>query len=585
MAIKHGQKMAEFLFLPPLSTFDFIGTRLGPEVEIGPHLLYSFIVIVSLMLKPFWRYWLPSLMLFWLLSLFSAPGLSQEEVPARPGGTLRVRPFGLSLAPSLDPALPEADVSFLIIDQIFEGLLRFGANLQIIPELAEYWTISSDGTKYTFYLRKGVHFHHGRELSAQDVKLSLERLLRPQKGAVFYQYFISRLVGAKEFYEGKSKEVSGLVVRDDYTFEVQLLKPYPSLLSVLAAPFCKILPHDLLLAQGKNFFYKPSGTGPFKFAYWLRDSRLNIIGVRLERNENYHGRKPFLEAVEFSPTYSLDQFVDQEIDIMPYYSPTLSRTDCQVIENDSFRLIFLGFSCHLPPLDNPLVRRAIALTIDKRDLVRAYFTFESMPQVLNNIIHPRLPGFFPLEKGEERNVFLAQNLLSKAGFSSGEVLPPLDFCVLKHDRWRGERLYQRLKEQLSEIGLTLRLRFLSSYEAASSLKNPYLVLFLWSMDFPDPENIIRPMFSAASATNRLLFHYESERLESLLTRSEGEKSWHRRNDLFREMESLLLDDLPVVPLFFLQQRMAVQNIVHGLTVPAFGFSFLDMSSIWKEGKK
>lgn len=517
-----------------------------------------------------------------LFLLFLGPFSAESQQEKIRGGTLRVRTFNPAPIPLLDPILPDCDV--IIVDQIFEGLIRFNSSLQIVPELADYWVISPDGTKYTFYLKKNIRFHHGGTLAARDVKFSLERLLQPGYGP-FYQYFISKIVGAKEFYERKAANVEGFVVKDDHVFEINLTEPHPSLLSVLAAPFCKIFPHELLESQGKNFFYKPSGTGPFKFAYWLRDPRLRIIGVRLERNENYYGRKPYLEAIEFSAAFTLDQFLNREIDIIPYYSPSLSRTECQVLESDSFRLLYLGFSCHRAPFNNPLIRKAVNLAIDKRELARSYFTFESMPQILNNIIHPRMPGFFPLEIREERNINEARTLIAKAGFIFVNNFGPIDFCVLKRDRWRGERIYLRLKEQLAEIGFDLRLRTISSFKNLETIKNPYLVLFPWAIDFPDPENIIRPLFSLNSEINRLIFHYESDGLEALLARSEKEKSWGRRNEIFREIEAKLLEDLPVIPLFFLHQRLAVQRHVRGIKVPALGFSLIDMSLIWKEEAK
>ncbi len=522
------------------------------------------------------------LILLFSLSLLCPFNLAGEQEKIKGGGTLRVRTFNTSLTPTLDPILPDCDI--IIADQIFEGLIRFNSSLQIIPELADYWVISPDGTKYIFYLKRNIRFHHGRLLTARDVKFSLERLLLPGNGP-FYQYFISKVVGAKEFYEGKAPEVQGFVIHDDHVFGINLTAPHPSLLSVLAAPFCKIYPEDLLKSQGKDFFYRPSGTGPFKFAYWLRDSRLRIMGVRLERNENYYGLKPHLEAIEFSAAFSINQFLDREIDIIPYYSPSLSRTECQVLESDSFRLIYLGFSCHRPPFDNPFVRKAVNLAIDKRELARFYFTFESMPQILDNIIHPRLPGFFPRQIRNEKNINEARTLIAKAGFLFITNLGPVDFCVLKSDRWRGERIYPRLKEQLAEIGLDLRLRLINSFKSIEATKNPYIVLFSWKIDFPDPENIIRPLFSLNSEINRRLFHYESEVLETLLARSEKEKSWGRRNEIFREIEATLLEDLPVIPLFFLHQRLAVQRYVRGIKVPALGFSVIDMSLIWKEESK
>lgn len=524
------------------------------------------------------KYFVKTSLIFSLFLLWSVAGYGQQE-KVRTGGTLRVRTFFQGLVPSLDPVQPDCDL--IILDQIFEGLIRFNSSLQIVPELADYWVISPEGTKYTFYLRKNVRFHHGRPLTAADVKASLERLIKPGNGP-FYSYFISKVRGAKEFYEGREARVKGFSARDDHVFEVELLEPNPSLLSVLAAPFCKIFPQDLLDSQGKDFFYRPSGTGPFKFAYWLRDSRLRIIGVRLERNENYYGPKSHLEAIEFSATFTLDQFLEREVDIIPYYSPSLSRTECQVLESDSFQLLYLGFSCHRSPFDNPLVRKAVALAIDKRHLARAYFTFETMPQVLNNIIHPRLPGFFPVEAKEDRNINEARSLMAKAGYIFTSTPGPIDFCLLKRDRRRGERIYWLLKEQLAEIGLDIRIRIINSYKNVQSLKNPYLVFLSWTIDFPDPENIIRPLFSLNAEINQLLFHYKSEAVETLLALSEKEKSWGKRNEIFRQIEAQLLEDLPVIPLFFLHQRLAVQRYVRGIKVPALGFSLMDMSLIWKE---
>lgn len=533
------------------------------------------------MLFKFRKSWLGLLLLFTFL-IFCPHIFGYRQGRIQLGGTLKVRTFSPSLMPNLDPASPESEV--VITDQIYEGLVSFNSNLQIVPELADYWVISSDGTKYTFYLKKGISFHHGRLLTAQDVKASLERLLRPEISP-FYQYFLYKINGAKDFYEGKSKTVEGFVVREDHIFEIILDAPHPSLLSILAAPFCKILPHDLLKSQGKDFFYKPSGTGPFKFAYWLRDSKLRINGVRLERNENYYGHKPFLEAIEFSSSFTLEQFLNQEVDVIPYFSHSLSRTDCRVLESDSFKLIYLGFSCDRPPLNNVLVRKAIALAIDKRDLARCYFTFESMPQVLNNIIHPRLPGFFPLETRMEKNINEARNLLVQAGYPPPLSSTPIEFCLLKRDRWRGERIYQELKRQLAEVGLELRLRLLNSFKNIQLVKNPYILFFAWTIDFPDPENIIRPLFSLHSEFNRKIFRYENEIIENLITKSEREKSWGKRIELFREIEAKLLEDLPVIPLFLLHQRLAVQRYVQGIKVPALGFSFLDMSLVWKEEKR
>ena len=108
----------------------------------------------------------------------------------------------------VDPVQP--DFYIFLSEQLYDGLVRLDSNLKIVPSLAEYWMISSDGKKYTFFLKKGVRFYHGEELTAEDVKFSFERLLDAELGLLFTDFFLPRIVGAAEFREGRSSELSGI---------------------------------------------------------------------------------------------------------------------------------------------------------------------------------------------------------------------------------------------------------------------------------------------------------------------------------------------------------------------------------------
>lgn len=244
--------------------------------------------------------------------LYSDFNKRENRVKPRYGGVFRIKSFTNEFRPELDPANPE---SFIFIsEQIYDGLIRLDKNFNIIPSLAEYWEISSDGKRYRFHLRKGVKFHQGRELSAEDVKFSLERLLDRKTDSPYFHFFFNRVVGAKDFREGKANDVEGFRALDKYTFEIQWTRPFISALYLMSMPFCKILPRDLVQEKGKKFFLNPSGTGPFMFRYWIRTTKLEIAGVRLERNDEYFGGKPYLEAVEFCPLYTLNHFLNREID-------------------------------------------------------------------------------------------------------------------------------------------------------------------------------------------------------------------------------------------------------------------------------
>jgi ABC-type transport system substrate-binding protein len=507
---------------------------------------------------------------------FSAARRQAEE--PRPGGVLRVGALGSgAFRPSFDPA---GDAPAFLLEQVYDGLVRLDNNLKVVPALAEYWVISEDGKTYTFYLRKSVKFHHGRELEAEDVKFSLERLLRRDAPGGHSQYFLGKVLGAQEYYDGKAPDVAGFRVRDRLTFEIEWLSPQVSALYLLSMAFCQVLPRDLALSQGRSFFEKPSGTGPFRFAYWLRSPRLEIVGARLERNDDYFGRKPFLEALEFSPFYTLDHFLDREVDIIPYISERLADSDCRVLEDESFSPVFLGMSCHVPPLDTSAVRRALAMSVNKKEIAKAAFRLDTIPQVTNNFIPAKLPGFFPADQNETFRPDEAKKILRQEGFINEASFPPFNLFLERPRREEDMKIYRILRDQLAELGIRLSLKY---YDSAAELKaspNPYLIVIRWTMAFPDAENIIVPLFCSRSGPNRQTMHYANPALDELARKAESERSWTERIGLFRRIETILNEDMPAVPLFSREQRLALQPRLRGVTAPPFGFSYLQAKEVW-----
>ena len=509
-----------------------------------------------------------------ILGLPALAGRKEVETP-RYGGTLRIKKPGLEFTPHFDPAV---DPEILVMEQIYDGLVKLDKKMNLLPSLAEYWVISEDGRKYTFYLRKGVKFHHGKELDAQDVKFSFERLLDKKTDSYFFQYFAFRVAGAKEFWEGKAKEVKGFQVRDKYTFEIIWKYPYVSALYLLSMNFAKILPRDLVMNQGNSFFMRPSGTGPFKFANWLRSPTLDIVGVRLERNEEYFDQKAYLSAVEFSPHFTLDNFLNKDIHIIPYLSGRLSNVDCQVLESRSLNIWFLGMSCQNPPLDRASVRKAIALSIDKKRIAQSGFSFELVPHVTNNYILPQLPGFFPVDDKEGRDLIKAVDLLKNEGLVEGNGFPTILFLAARSSPLPVNQIYNELRDQLADVDIRLRLRYFRDLEEIPSIDQPYLFLFGWLLDFPDAENVIQPLFSTSSYMN--LFDYSNPELDGLLGMAEVERSRKERISLFTKIEKILFADVPAIPLFSNQQRFVLQPEVRGVRLPPLGFSYLEAKEIW-----
>lgn len=497
---------------------------------------------------------------------------------AKSGGTLRVRTFTLHpFKPEFDPA---GAAHVFILNQIYDGLVRLDKNLNPVGALAEYWVISDDGRRYTFFLRKGVKFHHGREVEAEDVKFSLERLVHKETKGAYYQFLTTKVVGAQEYRDGLAPDVAGFRVLDKHTFEILWKNPYISALYLLSMDFCKILPRDLVLSQGGGFFSRPSGTGPFKFGHWLRNTRLDIVGVRLERNDDYFPGKPYLEAIDFNPYYTPEEFLDEKVDIIPYTSDRLAGRDIRVLEGETFTSAFLMMSCHLPPLDRPAVRRAISMAIDKREIAKASFRLDTNPQVTDNFIPPRLPGFYPSEPREGADLEGARKLLAQEGFSGKGDFPRLTLFLQQDGRDSEPRVYSVLREELGHLGINLRLREYRDWREVAPSKEPYLLLLHWSLDFPDPENIVLPLFYSGAGLNQSLLRYSNARLDEMAKAAEVEQSRTARTALFRKMEQLLAKDVPAVPLFSRQHRLAVQPYVRGVKPPPLGFFYLDAKEIW-----
>ena len=518
-----------------------------------------------------------------LLTLGAAPapqtpaGARQAAEAPRYGGTFRVKGYQTPFNRIFDPALP---AHYFITEQLYDGLVRFDNRFNPVPALAESWTASPDGSRITFRLRRGVRFHNGRELTADDVKYSLERLVRRRPGNNTYQHFVGKVVGADEYWQGQAAEVSGFRVIDPATFEIRWVRPYVSGLYILGMYYCKILPKDLLESQGRGFFYKPVGTGPFKFEEWIRSPRLEILGVRLERNPDYFERRPYLAALEYSPYYTDAQFEEGSVHLVSVTTEKMLRGGFPVLENNTLKSYFLTFSCDIPPLDRPEVRRALALGLDRARLAAACDTPSTLHQVMNNYIPPLLPGFFPKAAGPTTDPDTAKLLLDRLLPEGGRK--GLTLTLLcdgpKSDETAG--FARELARELEALEIKLDVRYLRRPEDGRAVRVPFLKFLAYTMDFPDPEDIILPLYYSGSPANALSARYDNPRLDGLLEQAAAETSWERRTGLFREMEKTLADDTPAVPLFSERIRIALQPEVRGFELPAMGFIFLNVKDIW-----
>jgi ABC-type transport system substrate-binding protein len=513
----------------------------------------------------------------------SAPPFNAAQETPRPGGVLRVRPFSNDIKPNLDPA---SGVWVFATEQLYDGLVSIGPNLTPIPGLAEYWKAEDDGRRTVFYLRKGSRFHNGRVITSEDVKYSFERLLRPDVASPFFEYFLTRVAGAREFREGKASEVSGFLTPAAEVFEIHWISPFSAALPLLGLSFAKVLPKDLVESQGRNFFFKPVGSGPFAFESWMRSPRLEIVGVRLERNPRYFGaKKPFLDILEISPYFNDEHFRNRELDICPFRNEDLAESGCRFLQSGPRSLTLLAMSCGIPPLDRPSVRRALAWALDKGALSKTGERLDTLRPETNNLIPAVWPGFFPLDPiavAPDQ----ARRTLEEQGFFGEKDFPPLLLFVPGGKDNRDDVLFAReAVRELARIGISASIRTYQSLGDLKDVRVPFLAKIDWMLDVPDPEMILRPLFHSRSEANRAGLGYANAELDKILDEASAEKSSTRRNELFRKAQTIILEDLPALPVTMNEQRLALQPYVRGVRAPALGFAYLDAKEIWLDKRE
>jgi ABC-type transport system substrate-binding protein len=487
----------------------------------------------------------------------------------------RLRAFSDTFEGQLDPIQPDAFI--FLSEQLFDGLVTLDNSMNPKAALAEYWDKSHDGRVYRFYLRKNVRFHHGVEMTSEDVKYSLERILDPETESPYASFFVDKVVGAREYHAGLTNEVYGFKVVGKHTIEIHWTKPYSMALYLMSMHFCKIVPRERVQDQGRGFFQKPSGTGAFRFDSWLRDNRLNIVGIRLQRSRNYYAGASALEFVEFCPHYNLDHFVKGEIEAIPVIHEKLLESDYKIFADGSIYPFYLGMSCHLAPLDDKMVRIAISLAINKSQIVRIIHEAQYLRQLSSSFIPARLPGFFLTDDRSTYEPIQSEELLKAAGYPSEHPLPELTLFLEYPRTPFKHKFYQELRRQLQDIHVKLKVDYYRNRERIEEYAKPYLILHGHLLNFPGPEDVIRPMFYSQSPEN--LCRYQNPELDRLLLEAETEPSWSRRVKLFKKIETILRIEMPAIPLYSQQNRIAMQPYVQGIQIPPLGLNYLKIKNL------
>jgi peptide/nickel transport system substrate-binding protein/oligopeptide transport system substrate-binding protein len=483
---------------------------------------------------------------------------------------------------TFDPARAERTAEIGVVEQIFDGLTAFDENLNVVPALARYWEISDEGKVYTFELRPDARFHNGRPVTAEDCVYSFQRLVTPGLNSNNYDYY-SRIEGAREFREGLAKNVSGLRALDEKTFQIRFSSPFVPALSVLSMYSSKVLPKHEILEKGAEFFMEPIGTGPFRFSRWIgRDEDPTVPfykgipqALRLEANRNYFGNEPYLDAVTFR---YMDTPLHERFDFIPYIVE--NQVGWSSIEADRLLAVwYFVLPNHVEPYSDPRVRRALSYAMDKRRYLDSSLDTAGAPAA-DGIVPPGIPGFPPVKSTYKRNLERAKGLLAEAGYPDGRGIPPIELLVDESDMASVARR-QCLKDCLAEIGIKLKERKADHWlmERDPELEGyPVMTVRGWIADFPDPDNFLRPLFHSTSPLN--FAGYSNPEVDRLLDQAWAETSYSARNKLYHKIETIVLQDSPVIPLYYGKSRFLVRPNVRGLRISPMGLPYLKLNRVW-----
>jgi oligopeptide transport system substrate-binding protein len=519
-------------------------------------------------------------------SVGSAATMGQPELhtPGAKFGGIYRRMLGNNPS-TLDPAHLTDAYGRAVVRQIFDGLVQFDANLNPIPAIAEFWEASRDGRTWTFYVRHGVKFHHGREVTAQDVVYSFSRFLDPKKSVQVSELF-HLIRGAKEFMRGETQRVEGLKAVDRYTLQMVLDEPFAPPLAILGLDYVAIVPQEEVDRLGDRFGRAPVGTGAFKFVRWEPNQE-----IVLEANDQYYEGRPFLDTLMFKIVVGgkmeegFAEFLNGNFEetVIPSgkMDEVLSHPKYQQYQRfrkPALSFFYIGFNTQLKPFDDQRVRQAFNYAVDTEAIVRNIIHSRGLPAT--GPLPPGMPGYDLNLQGYSYHPDQAKRLLAESGYPDGAGFPMVQlWSSHKDERTRAElAAYQKY---LADLGVQVDIHFASNWPAFKAmLEQGKLPMFrlIWVADIPDPDNVLFPLLHSTSPTNRTFYH--NPLVDQLLERARRELYEAQRVALYHEIARIVHDDAPWIAQHHSVLEYLFQPYVQGVEINLLGRRTMPMKKVW-----
>ncbi len=498
---------------------------------------------------------------------------------------------------SLDPAFARDQANIWAVRQLYSSLVQLDKNLNIVPCIAKHWEISENGLTYTFHLRNDVRFidHEvfsntkGRKITAHDVAYSFSRIIDVETASP-----------GSWIFNGKVADENPFTAIDDTTFILKLKSPFRPMLSILTMEYTCIVPKEAIDKFGKDFRSNPVGSGPFKMKVWKEGNVLILV-----KNESYFEKDnagnslPYLDGVKISFIESKEtqylKFIQGDIDFMSgldkSYINELLTADGKLKEKHKPRINmlkapylnteYLGILSDTAndlvknhPFELKYVRQAINYSFDRKEMIQ---------YLRNNVGVPAHSGFVPMGlpsfnaevvKGYNYNPEKARKLLKQAGIESENQFPATTLYM--NAAYEDLGIY--IQQQLKNLGIPVKLELVPGAFLREQMSKSKALFFRgsWIADYPDAESYLTPFYSKNGSPPNYT-RFSNKTFDALYEKAVNENNDDARYALYQEMDKILVDEAPVVPLFYDEVVRFVRKNVKGLEPNAM--NMLDLRTI------
>jgi oligopeptide transport system substrate-binding protein len=484
---------------------------------------------------------------------------------------------------SLDPAFAKSQAIMWAVHQLYNTLVEVDSNMNLVPSVAKGWDISADNLVLTFHLRSDVHFvddacfagGKGRRVVAQDVAYSFGRIIHKQVASPGAWIFNGRVDSVRPF-----------VAVDDTTFQLRLQRPFQPILGILTMPYCSIVPQEAVDKYGADFRRHPVGTGPFAMVAWEEGQALVM-----KKNDRYFEtdasgqRLPYLDGLRISffdsKATEFLEFQQKRLDFIndidaSFKDELLTKTGqlkknwqgkVRLHKHPYLNIEYLGIlidSTNELMKNSPLrlrkIRQAINYGFDRRKMM-LYLRNSIGTAAESGFVPMGLPSFDSAAvKGYAYNPDKARQLLREAGFPDGQGLPSIQLLTVPIYADLGSYI----ANELNRLGIRVQVEAMQKsllMDRAAKSQAPFF-RGSWIADYPDAENYLSVFYGQNPAPPNYT-RYRNPAFDALYEKALLEKNDSLRYGLYRQMDRLVMDDAPVVPLWYDMVIHLVHNHVEG----------------------